>query len=142
MLAACLRYLSRREYGRAELRQKLLSRGYPEPLVDEVVADAVREGLQSDARFAESFVRGRVGKGYGSARIQRELRQRGIEDAPDLKEWDWEAQIDQVYRKKYGDTLPDGWPERASRERFLLGRGFGHDDIRQLFRRLARGGTD
>ena len=87
-------------------------------------------------------MRSRFGKGYGVGRIRRELRQRGIEDEPDLREWDWEALIDKVYLKKYGDTVPDTLPERAARERFLLGRGFGHDEIRQLFRRLKRGGAD
>ena len=137
--AACLRYLSRREYGRAELRQKLLAKGYPESLVDEVVADALRAGLQSDARFAEVFVRSRVGKGYGLNRIRQELRQRGIEDDSDLKATDWDGVIERAYAKKFGETLPESLPERAARERFLLQRGFGRDHIRQLFRRLRQG---
>lgn len=116
-----------------------MAKGYPESLVDEVVAEAMREGLQSDARFAEVFVRGRVGKGYGVNRIRQELRQRGIEDEAELKAMDWQGLIARAYAKKYGETLPESLPERAARERFLLQRGFGRDDIRQLFRRLREG---
>lgn len=144
MQAACLRCLSRREYGRAELRQKLLALGYPELLVDQAIAETARLGLQSDVRYAESLTRSRVGKGYGQERIRQELRQRGVgcEDQPDLAEWDWDALIERAYSKKYGDTLPGSLPEQAARERFLLRRGFGHDAIRRLFRRLKSGGED
>lgn len=119
-----------------------MAKGYPESLVDEVVAEAMREGLQSDARFAEVFVRGRVGKGYGLNRIRQELKQRGIEDEAELKTMDWQGVIARAYAKKYGETLPESLPERAARERFLLQRGFGRDDIRQLFRRLHDRLTD
>ena len=104
----------------------------------------MREGLQSDARFAEAYVRGRAGKGYGIERIRWELRQRGIgRDAePDFGEWDWDGLVGKVYCKKYGDTLPDSPAEQAARERFLLHRGFGRDDIRRLFRRLRQGGDE
>ncbi len=142
METACLRYLSRREYGRDELRHKLLAKGFPESLIDGVLADLGREGLQSDARFAESFTRSRTAKGYGVYRIRQELRRRGIEseDEPDLKEIDWDSLVEKVYVKKFGNTLPTSLPERAARERFLIQRGFGRDQIRRLFRRLRQGG--
>jgi regulatory protein len=142
--AACLRYLSRREYGRAELRQKLLAKGHPETVVDQAIADLDHEGLQSDARFAEVLARSRVEKGYGACRIRRELRQRGIEseDVPDLREMDWDGLIGKVYAKKFGNTLPDSLPELAARERFLVRRGFERDQVRRLFRRLRQGGDE
>jgi regulatory protein len=100
--------------------------------------------LQSDARFAEVFIRSRADKGYGAYRIRQELRQRGIEgeDAGDLKDMDWDGRIERVYAKKYGRTVPESLPERAARERFLERRGFGRDQIRRLFRRLRQGGED
>jgi regulatory protein len=129
------------------LRQKLLAKGHPETIVDQVVADLIREGLQSNARFAEVFIRSRAEKGYGINRIRQELRQRGVEsgdelDLPDLKDWDWDGLIGKVYEKKFGRTLPDSFPERAARENFLVRRGFGHDQIRRLFKRLRQGDDD
>jgi regulatory protein len=141
---ACLRYLSRREYGRNELRQKLLAKGFPEELVSEVLADMTQEGLQSDARFAESLTRSRVAKGYGAYRIKQELRQRGIEDEnePDLKDIDWDSVIEKVHAKRFGNTLPASLPELATREQFLARRGFARDQIRRLFRRLRQGADE
>lgn len=126
------------------MRQKLLAKGYPENIVNEVVADVVHEGLQSDARFAEVFIHSRVEKGYGAHRIRQELRQRGIEseEGPDWGRTDWDRLIEKVYAKKYGDSFPDSVPERAARERFLLRRGFGRDQVRRLFRRLRQGGDE
>jgi regulatory protein len=129
------------------LRQKLLAKGYPETIVDQVVADLAQEGLQSNARFAEVFIRSRAEKGYGMNRIRQELRQRGLEggdeaDLPDLNEWDWDSLIGKVYAKKFGHTLPDSLPERAARENFLVRRGFGRDQIRRLFKRLRQGDDD
>lgn len=141
---ACLRYLSRREYGCDELRHKLLAKAFPEAVVDEVLADLVREGLQSDVRFVASFTRDRVQKGRGPYRISRELRERGVdvEENPDLADTDWDELIGKVYVKRFGESLPDSLPERAARERFLVGRGFGREHIRRLFRRLRDGGDD
>jgi regulatory protein len=126
------------------LRSRLLAKGFPEAIVDEVVSGLVRDGLQSDARFAETYVRSRAGKGYGLARIRQELKQRGIgrDDEPDLGEWDWDELIVQTYAKKYGDSVPESLEDRAARERFLIRRGFGRDQIRRLFRRLRQGGDD
>jgi regulatory protein len=124
------------------LRQKLQAKGFPDTVVDAVLAELVREGCLSDARFSESYVRERSGKGFGALRIRQELRMRGIEadDGGAFREVDWDVLIERAYVKKYGNTVPDSLPEKAARQRFLAQRGFGHDQIRQLFRRLEGGG--
>ena len=38
------------------------------------------EGLQSDVRFAEAFVRSRILRGHGLTRIRQDIRQKGIAD--------------------------------------------------------------
>ena len=43
-----------------------------------VVEQLAVEGLQSDARFVEAFVHGRVDQGKGPVRIRAELAERGI----------------------------------------------------------------
>lgn len=137
----CLRYLSRREYGRDELRQKLVAKGFPGALVEGVLADLSRAGWQSDARFAASLAQSRAAKGYGASRIRHELRQRGIESEaePDWKDIDWDDVIERAYVKKFGNTIPASLAERAARENFLIRRGFARDQVRRLFRRLREG---
>jgi len=135
--AAALRYLSHREYSSFELRQKLCRKGYSEAMVEQVVADLVSQGFQSDGRFAEVFARSRAEKGYGAYRIRQELRQRGIDADRALEnDQDWDALIRKIYVKRYGETIPDTLDERAARERFLRRRGFESDQIRRLLKRL------
>jgi|688.fasta_scaffold373964_2 regulatory protein len=131
-------YLARREHSQEELRQKLVHKGFPERLVNTVIADFGNRGLQSDARFVEVFTRSRLAKGYGAYRIQQELCQRGIEEGeiPAMSPLDWDGLIQRVYAKKFGDTPPESLRERVAIERFLLGRGFSGDQIRRLLRRL------
>jgi regulatory protein len=139
--AACLRYLARREYSAAELRWKLAAKGFPDTVITQVLSDLAQKGFQSDSRFAENYARSRAEKGYGAYRIQQELKQRGIENEEQsvVGEWDWDVLIEKVHAKKYGDSMPTSLAERASRENFLRRRGFGSDQIRQLFRRLEQG---
>lgn len=86
----------------------------------------------------------RAGKGYGAQWIRQALRQKGVTDTDDvLGEIDWDEQIFRVYVRKYRDSkVPAGIPEQASRQRFLLGRGFTGDQIRRLFRKLKDSGDE
>ena len=73
-------FLARREYGQAELARKLADKGYRRSVVEEALATLSEEGLQSDTRFAESFVQSRINQGKGPVRIRADLGQRGIRD--------------------------------------------------------------
>lgn len=133
--------LSRREYSRLELQNRLQAKGWVDNLIQEVLADLAAEGWQSDRRFAESYARQRISKGYGPLRIENELRQRGIEsfdlngiieDADD----GWLALLEQVYARKHPDNKDISRTEWAKRNRFLLQRGFTGESIRSLFKKL------
>lgn len=128
-----LRLLARREHSRAELARKLRQRGEGDGL--EVVLDALeRDGLLSDSRFAEAYVRMRVGRGYGPLRIEAELAERGIDSGlADVSlragEPDWTGQCRMVARKHFSEPAADV-REHARRTRFLLRRGFASADVR------------
>ena len=64
-----VRYLSRREYGVEELRQKLLQRGADSAIADTVVSDLAEENLVSDERFTEMYVRMRIRRLFGPLKI-------------------------------------------------------------------------
>ena len=74
-----VRLLAGREHARGELITKLGQRGWTPSQCEQIIEELVADGLQSDERFAESFVRARTQKAYGPVRIRAELQQRGID---------------------------------------------------------------
>ncbi len=130
-----VRLLARREHGVEELRRKLQGKGYPDPVVDFVVAKLAGKRLVSDDRFTGSFIHHHAQRGQGPIRIRSELRQQGItseaiESALENAEVDWGAQAQAVRLRKFGSALPRSPQERAKQARFLQYRGFSSDQIR------------
>lgn len=136
--------LARREHGRAELMRKLMARGYAAADVDPLLDRLAVQRLQSDARFAEAYVRARSARGYGPQRIRAELRERGItaeqiDLAFAMQPVADTPHIDDIWRRKYAGRLPADYRERARQMRFLQQRGFSLADIHALFGRLGAG---
>lgn len=137
----CLRLLARREHSRRELLNKLEANGFKQDVTQKIIDDLAEEGLQSDARFTENFIRQRIRTGHGPVRIAYELRQRGIDDFdPDElvveMAGSWPDVIEQVYHKKYKNSKSITRNEWSKRTRFLQQRGFTFEMIRSLYRRL------
>jgi regulatory protein len=127
-------YLARREHGRSELFNKLTRFGFEADVADDAVARLVEDGLQSDVRFAEAFVRSRINQGKGPAKIRADLREKGVNDGVtedgirDADE-DWYALAVEVRLKKFGAERPAEFKEKARQMRFLQSRGFEQDQI-------------
>lgn len=127
---AAMDLLARREHGFRELCEKLERRFGPGPLVRGEVERLRDEGLQSDARFAEAYVRSRAQRLYGPARIRLELRERRlaedlIEQALAAAAVDWSLLARELVWRKFGRQPAATIAERAKRQRFLAYRGFG-----------------
>ena len=127
-------YLARREHGRAELLAKLEKAGFDPDVALAAVDQLVDDGLQSDSRFVEAFVRSRIGQGKGPARIRAELREHGVNDGLigeglENAEQDWYALALEVRLKKFGAGRPNDFKEKARQMRFLQSRGFDTDQI-------------
>jgi len=140
---AALRLLARREHSRRELSQKLSARGWGRAQIRAVLDALVERGYQSDARFAESYVRARVDRGYGPLRIRAELRERGIEEGiveSVLHEYAdaWPERLAAVREKRFGGEVPADFHERARQTRFLVQRGFSLEQIRDTLTRSGR----
>ncbi|MFZ2168029.1 MAG: regulatory protein RecX [Methylococcaceae bacterium] len=137
----CLRLLARREHSQTELLNKLLIRGFNKDDILAVIEELALKGWQSDLRYAESYARHRIEKGYGPISIIYELRQNGIEtvnleDLVQKTAGGWMELLEQVYTKKYKhDTFLDR-NEWAKRSRFLLHRGFSGAMVSALFEQL------
>ena len=139
--ASCLRLLTRREHSQKELLNKLLIKGFNKDDILAVIEELALQGWQSDLRYAESYARHRIQKGYGPVSVIYELRQNGI-DAVNLEDivqktaGSWMELLEQVYTRKYSrDTLLDR-NEWAKRSRFLLHRGFSGAMVSALFEYL------
>jgi regulatory protein len=124
--------LARREHSRLELERKLAARDYEPELIGETLDQLQRENLQSDERFAESFVQARAARGQGPVRIRMELAERGVSGADAcLREagLDWAALARETRIKRFGKAVPGDFKEKARQMRFLQYRGFSHDQI-------------
>ena len=131
-------FLARREYGQTELIRKLADKGYDRDVADHAVAQLTADGLQSDQRFADSFVQSRINQGKGPVRIRLDLTQRGIADstveiALEEADPDWYALAREQRVKKFGEASPSDFKEKARQMRFLQYRGFEQDHIQSAF---------
>ena len=108
---AAMDLLARREHSRYELLVKLTRRfgDYPE-LFEQEIGKLTDEGLQSDSRLAEAFIRARTNRGQGPLKIKMELRAKQVGDelisiAFEECGIDFAALARLVAFKKFGDEL-------------------------------------
>ena len=126
--------LARREHSRLELERKLLARSFPPVTVYEVLDTLQTDGLLDEERFLDSFIRTRIGKGQGPARIEAELGQRGIDRSRvhiwlREAEFNWPSLAAGVREKRFGPARPESFEERARQAKFLQYRGFDLEQI-------------
>ena len=131
-----LEILSRREHTRLELARKLKAKEFSSNEIDELLVNLEREGLQSDARFTESYIHSRSKRGFGPLRIKYELQQRGIssdlvDTHVDFNDQVWLQNSYREYEKKFGVHSVKSTQDQAKCMRFLQSRGFTNDIIRK-----------
>lgn len=136
-------FLARREYGRSELIDKLANAGYDTDLVEVEVDRLADEGLQSDERFAGSFVQSRINQGKGPVRVRQDLKERGmasalVDDALSAAGCDWFELARSVRERKFGAALPTDFAEKARQMRFLQYRGFESEQVQAAVRSRGR----
>lgn len=130
-----------REHSQRELLDKLALRGYSRIDVEPIIAEFAKQGWQDNQRFAESYARQRMMKGYGPVRIRYELQQRGIDEVDleqlaELNLGGWLNALLQVYQNKFDQQPKLNRAEWLKRSRFLQQRGFSHEMIKQMFAEL------
>jgi regulatory protein len=156
--AQAVTWLAQRDHSERELRGKLLRRlragpSAAEPrcaldapsaeaqaaAVDEVLTWLRGRGYLDDQRFAAARADGRAPR-FGLARIRHELGQLGVELPA--------AQVEQLqatelvramalWERRFGSAAAD--PREAARQaRFLAGRGFSGEVVRQVLRKAGR----
>lgn len=132
-------FLARREHSFYELIQKLTKK-FPETdsgLLKEVIETLRAENLQSDDRFAESYVRYRKSKGFGYRHIRADLSSRKVSGSIIhlylLEDDDWGSMVGELIEKKLAGKrkIEYGGKDHRRLMTFLSGRGFTGEQIRK-----------
>ena len=134
VITIAIRYLSRRDYSRRELYDRLQTKGFASAVIEAALNDLEEKGYQSDERFAETFLRSRVNSGDGPFKIKMQLGQKGVGKAVitqlfDSIDIDWLAQAHKVRQKHFGDQLPADSKGLSKQMRYLRNKGFYQDHI-------------
>ncbi|MEP7208762.1 MAG: regulatory protein RecX [Casimicrobiaceae bacterium] len=142
--------LARREYGRADLRARLLG-GYrrddgPTPAeVDALLDELVASGLLSDARYAQALVNRKQGT-HSRRAITGTLKGQGV-DAETIAAALAEVPVDDteamraLWQRRFG-TPAHGNREKSRQIRFLQSRGFALAAIFRLLREVGARGDE
>ncbi|OXL27153.1 regulatory protein RecX [Psychrobacter sp. DAB_AL32B] len=146
-------YLSRREYGKAELKQKLIDKEQDSEKIDALLDEFEDKGYQSDYRTTLMLIRESIRKGRGRGHIKQEFYRKKItmpdnidelidmanteseefsefiDDSADslVEGVDWLKLAVTARTKKYGDDIPTEQKNKAKQLRFLQYRGFNTD---------------
>jgi regulatory protein len=132
-----LSMLARREHTRAEMTRKLSPHSESPEQVEQLLDALVARGWLSEARFAESRANALARK-FGSRKIEHDLRSRGVsaEVVEHAVERARTQELDHcraAWQRKFG-VLPQTVAERGRQMRFLAGRGFSAEAVRQVLK--------
>ena len=139
--------LARREHSRLELYQKLKQKKFEPNIINTELDKLSNEGLQSDERFAEAFLRSRIDKGKGPNIILSELLQRGVDELlvsnalESISEWQWCEVAYETMNKKLGNESELDYDKQLKLMKFLNNRGFTRSQIERAKNLLSEKST-
>lgn len=134
--------LTRKEYSKADLVEKLALYAVDRDEVLKLVDELASENYQSDQRVAEMMLSSQKRKGKGPNRIKMALKSKKIDSSliqDELKETDWNEQAYQLKVKKFGLDVEKEPKLKAKQIRFLMYRGFEMDAIMKAISKKADG---
>jgi regulatory protein len=132
-----LAMLARREHTRTELARKLGPHAESAAEVEMLLDQLAARGLLSETRFAESRANALARK-FGSRKIEYDLRSRGVsaelvEHAVEQARTRELENCRAAWLRKFG-IPPQSTAERGRQMRFLAGRGFSAEAVRQILK--------
>lgn len=141
--------LTRRDHGVAELKRKLVDKGFQEKESDEAIERLLQQDLLNDARFAEKLADASIrnGRGVGS-KLFSDLRRKGI--SPDIalhaieeaasRTPEFET-LSLILAKRFAafDPISASQKEKQRVFGYLQRRGFSLSSIISFFRNQERG---
>lgn len=132
--------LTRKEYGKAELIEKLKQYAKDPNEVITLVEELSERSYQSDQRVAEMVLSSQIRKGKGPNRVKQTLKQKQLETdliADEIENIDWLQQAIELKVKKFGTDVATDPKIKAKQIRFLQYRGFDMDVIMKAISRTT-----
>ncbi|MXY07315.1 MAG: recombinase RecX [Rhodothermaceae bacterium] len=132
--SAAMRYLSYAPRTEHQVRQRLTRNGLTKDELDDIIADLYELGYIDDRRYAIEYAEARFkNKGYGPARIRRELVEDGVssdnvaEAVAAAASTDMYSTSARKIAEKFRDRVEGTLPERKKKlANYLIRRGFGY----------------
>ena len=130
--------LSRREHSEKEIYLKFVNLVNSKDILLEEILKLKEEGLISNQRYAEAYIRSRFHSGFGPVRIKYELEKKGviktiIKTAFQETDLDWDDKLKSEFKKKYeSNDMKNTNINKISK--FFLYRGFDLEKISKLIK--------
>lgn len=130
--------LSRREHSEKEIYLKFVNLVNSKDILLEEILKLKEEGLISNQRYAEAYIRSRFHSGFGPVRIKYELEKKGviktiIKTAFQETDLDWDDKLKSELKKKYeSNDMKNLNINKISK--FFLYRGFDLEKISKLIK--------
>ena len=130
--------LSRREHSEKEIYLKFVNLVNSKDTLLEENLKLKEEGLISNQRYAEAYIRSRFHSGFGPVRIKYELEKKGvieaiIKTAFQETDLDWDDKLKSEFKKKYeSNDMKSSNDNKISK--FFLYRGFDLEKISKLIK--------
>jgi len=135
------RFLSFRVRSREEVARRLREKGFDSRTVEKTLEELTRLGYLDDLRFAETWLRIRMGRrGYGRHLLRHELREKGVaQEIIDQALREREADEKEAARRVLAKRFPETHDERETRIlpmafEYLRRRGFPSDLIASVLK--------
>ncbi len=135
----------------AELSQRLQRKGFPQTIVERVIAKLSDLGLIDDAKFAEAFVATKTAsKPVGRRELERGLREKGVgketveKAVSQVRDEQTQMRLALAAAESKLKSLKRFEPRRRPEKlaAFLARRGFDWDIIRKVTRKIFKGDMD
>ncbi|MQN00580.1 MAG: regulatory protein RecX [Lachnospiraceae bacterium] len=138
----CLHLLEKQDRTRADLYGRLTSSGYPEDIADAAIDYASSYGYVDDRRYASNYIyfhqeqksRRRLTQDLLRKGIDKDIIEDCLDEASLTSE---EEKIRELIEKRHYDVSSADPRDKAKMIRFLLGRGFDYDKVREALRSLS-----